>query len=155
MVRGMLTITGLDELKQAEGEDLGTSDWHEVTQEAIDAFADVSGDHQWIHVDRERAKETPFGGTIAHGYYTLSLAPRFSEQIMRLDGFAFAVNYGLNKVRFPAPLPVGSKVRMSAKLASLEEVPGGAQITMVLTFEREGGDKPVCVAESLSRVYTA
>jgi acyl dehydratase len=150
----MRTITGLDELKAAEGQQLGTSEWHEVTQKDIDAFADVTGDHQWIHVDPARARETPFGGTIAHGYYTLSLAPRLSEQILRLDGFAFAINYGLNKVRFPAPLPVGSKVRLSAKLANLEDVPGGAQITMELTFEREGGDKPVCVAETVARVYT-
>jgi acyl dehydratase len=150
----MTTITGLDELKQYEGKDLGTSDWHEVTQDDIDQFADVTGDHQWIHVDPERAKETPFGGTIAHGYYTLSLAPRFSQQIMQLDGFAFGLNYGLNKVRFPAPLPVGSRVRMTAKLAELQDIPGGAQITLEMTFEREGGDKPVCVAESLARVYT-
>ena len=150
----MRTITGLDELKRAEGEDLGTSDWHEVTQEAIDAFADVTGDHQWIHVDVERAKETPFGGTIAHGYYTLSLAPMFNEQIFGLEGFAFALNYGLNKVRFPAPLPVGSRVRMHAKLAALEDIPGGVQITVAVTFERDGGDKPVCVAETLARVYT-
>jgi acyl dehydratase len=149
----MRTITGLDELKQAEGESLGTSDWHEVTQEAIDAFADVTGDHQWIHVDPERAKETPFGGTIAHGYYTLSLAPMFMEQIFGLDGFAFAVNYGLGKVRFPAPLPVGSRVRMHARLARLDEVPGGAQMTVEATFEREGGEKPVCVAQTLARVY--
>jgi acyl dehydratase len=149
----MRTITGLDELKQAEGEDLGTSEWHEVTQEAIDAFADVTGDHQWIHVDPERAKDTPFGGTIAHGYYTLSLAPKFSDEIMTFQGFAFAVNYGLNKVRFPAPLPVGGRVRMHANLARLEEVPGGAQMTVVVTFEREGGEKPVCVAETLARVY--
>ena len=120
----MRTITGLEELRQAEGEELGVSDWHEVTQADIDAFADVTGDHQWIHVDPERAKETPFGGTIAHGYYTLSLAPRFNEQILRMDGFAFAINYGLNKVRFPAPLPVGGKVRMRAKVAGLEDVPG-------------------------------
>jgi acyl dehydratase len=149
----MRTITGLDELKQAEGEDLGASDWHEVTQDDIDKFADVTGDHQWIHVDRERARETPFGGTIAHGYYTLSLAPHLNEQILALEGFAFAVNYGLNRVRFPAPLPVGSRVRMHAKLKQLEDVPGGAQMTMELTFEREGGDKPVCVAETLARVY--
>jgi acyl dehydratase len=146
-------INGLEELKSKVGEELGVSDWIDVTQEAIDAFADATGDHQWIHVDPERAKDTPFGGTIAHGYYTLSLAPRFTEQVMALDGFAFAINYGLNKVRFPAPLPVGSKVRMTAKLANLEDVPGGAQMTLELTFEREGGDKPVCVAETLARVY--
>jgi acyl dehydratase len=149
----MRTITGIDELKRAEGEQLGTSGWHAVEQADIDAFADVTGDHQWIHVDPERAKDTPFGGTIAHGYYTLSLAPRFTEQIVRFEGFVFAVNYGLNKVRFPAPVPVGSKVRMHAKLAGLEEVPGGAQMRMELTFEREGADKPVCVAETLARVY--
>jgi acyl dehydratase len=149
----MTTITGLDQLKEAEGQELGTSDWHEVTQKDIDTFADVTGDHQWIHIDVERAKETPFGGTIAHGYYTLSLAPKFSEEIMKFEGFAFAINYGLNKVRFPAPLPVGSKVRMSAKLASVEDIQGGAQVTMALTFETEGGDKPVCVAETLARFY--
>ncbi len=149
----MRTISGLDELKLAEGDDLGTSDWHAVTQEAIDAFADVTGDHQWIHVNPERAKSTPFGGTIAHGYYTLALVPMFNEQIFGLQGFAFAVNYGLNKVRFPAPLPVGARVRMHAKLKSLEPVPGGAQVTIECTFEREGGDKPVCVAETLARVY--
>jgi acyl dehydratase len=151
----MRTITGLDELKQAEGETLGTSDWHEVTQEAIDAFADVTGDHQWIHVDPERAKDTPFGGTIAHGYYTLSLAPRLVSQVLSLDGFAFAVNYGLNRVRFPAPLPVGSRVRLTARLAHLDEVPGGSQITLELTFECEDSEKPVCVAETVSRVYSA
>jgi acyl dehydratase len=150
----MKTITGLDELKASEGEVLGTSEWHEVTQDAIDAFADVTGDHQWIHVDPERAKETPFGGTIAHGYYTLSLAPMLTDEVLKMDGFAFAVNYGLNKVRFPAPVPVDSKVRMRAKLAELEEIPGGAQMIMELTFEREGGDKPVCVAQTVVRVYT-
>jgi acyl dehydratase len=149
----MRTITGLDELKAADGEVLGTSDWHEVTQADIDAFADVTGDHQWIHVDPERAKQTPFGGTIAHGYYTLSLAPRFTEQIMALEGFTFAINYGLNRVRFPAPVPVGSRVRMSAKVAGLDDVDGGAQMTLELTFEREGGEKPVCVAQSLVRLY--
>ena len=112
----MRTITGLDELKAAEGETLGTSSWHEVTQAEVNAFADVTGDHQWIHVDVERAKETPFGGTIAHGYYTLSLAPRFNAEIIGFEGFAFALNYGLGKVRFPAPLPVGSKVRATTTL---------------------------------------
>ncbi len=150
----MRTITGLDELKAAEGEVLGTSGWDEVTQKDIDAFADVTGDHQWIHVDVERARETPFGGTIAHGYYTLSLVPKLSQEIFRLDGFTFALNYGLNRVRFPAPMPVGGKVRMSAKVAELKEIPGGAQMTMEMTFEREGGDKPVCVAETVVRVYS-
>src|ERR1043166_7577675 len=125
----MKTITGLEELKQAEGEILGTSDWHEVTQADVDAFADVTGDHQFIHVDVEKAKETPFGGTIAHGYYTLSLLPKFSYSMYSFDGFAFGLNYGLNKVRFPAPLPVGQKVRMRAELVAVDEVPGGIQIT--------------------------
>jgi acyl dehydratase len=149
----MRTINGLDELKSLQGETLGTSGWHEVTQKDIDAFADVTGDHQWIHVDTDRARQTPFGGTIAHGYYTLSLAPALADQVYELNGFAFAINYGLNKVRFPAPLPVGSRVRLHATLKDLEEVPGGAQMTTELTFEREGGDKPVCVAETLARVY--
>ncbi len=151
----MRTITGLAELKAAEGQDLGTSDWHEVTQKDIDTFADVTGDHQWIHIDTERAKATPFGGTIAHGYYTLSLAPVLSDQIFELQGFAFALNYGLNKVRFPAPLPVGKKVRMRAKLKELTDIPGGAQMNVEVTFELEGGEKPVCVAETLARVYEA
>ena len=149
----MRTITGLDELKQAEGEELGVSDWHEVSQKDIDAFADATGDHQWIHVDPKRAKDTPFGGTIAHGYYTLSLAPKLTDEVLKMDGFTFAVNYGLNKVRFPAPVLVDSKVRMRAKLAELEEIPGGAQMIMELTFEREGGEKPVCVAQTVVRVY--
>ena len=150
----MITLTGLDEVKAHAGQELGVSDWHEVTQEDINKFAEVTGDDQFIHVDVERAKQTPFGGTIAHGYYTLSLAPKFSYALFTFEGFAFALNYGLNRVRFPSPLPVGSKVRMRAKLASVEDIPGGAQLTTEMTFEREGGDKPVCVAESLTRVYT-
>jgi acyl dehydratase len=150
----MLTLNGLDEIKANVGNELGVSDWHEVTQEDINTFADVTGDHQWIHVDIERAKETPFGGTIAHGYYILSLAPKFSYELFTLDGFAFALNYGVNKVRFISPMPVGGKIRMRAKLASVDDVPGGAQIMTELTFEREGGEKPVCVAESLTRAYT-
>jgi acyl dehydratase len=150
----MRTINGIDELKAAEGETLGTSGWHEVTQEDINTFADVTGDHQWIHVDPERAKDTPFGGTIAHGYYTVSLAPKLNGEIMDFTGFAFALNYGLGKVRFPAPLPVGSKVRATTKLAKVEDIAGGAQVTMEVTFERDGGDKPVCVSEMLARFYT-
>jgi acyl dehydratase len=149
----MKTITGLEELKQAEGQVLGTSDWYEVTQADVDAFADVTGDHQWIHVDVERAKETPFGGTIAHGYFTLSLIPRLSRQVFGMEGFTFALNYGLNRVRFPSPMPVGGKVRCTVKVAEVQEIPGGAQTTMEMTLEREGGEKPVCVAETLVRAY--
>jgi acyl dehydratase len=150
----MLTLNGLDEIKSHVGAELGVSDWHEVTQEDIDRFAEVTGDDYWIHIDTERAKDGPFGGTIAHGYYTLSLAPMFAYRMFSFSGFAFGVNYGLNRVRFPAPMPVGEKLRMRAKLAGVDEIPGGAQITTELTFERDGGNKPVCVAESLSRVYT-
>jgi acyl dehydratase len=150
----MLTLNGLDEVKAHVGKELGVSDWLVVTQEKIDAFAEVTGDDQWIHVDVERAKQSPFGGTIAHGYFTLSLAPRFSYDIVQFEGFAFGINYGLNRVRFPAPLPVGRKVRMRALLKDVEDIAGGAQITTELTFELDGGEKPVCVAESLSRVYT-
>jgi acyl dehydratase len=150
----MITITGIDELKAKVGEELGVSDWHDVTQEEIDAFADATGDHQWIHVDPERAAQTPFGSTIAHGLYTLSLGPRFSYSMLSFEGFAFGLNYGYERVRFPAPLPVGSRVRMRAALADVADVPGGVRVTITQTFEREGGDKPVCVAQSLARFYT-
>jgi acyl dehydratase len=150
----MITLSGIDEIKAKVGEELGVSSWHEVTQQDINAFADVTGDHQWIHVDVERAKQTPFGGTIAHGYYTLSLIPRFTYELVSVEGVAFGLNYGVNKVRFPAPLPVGSKVRMRATLSSVEDVPGGVQVMTTCTVEREGGDKPVCVAETLSRYYS-
>src|SRR3954447_18010925 len=149
----MLTITGPEELKSKIGEELGVSDWHEVTQEAIDAFAEATEDHQWIHVDPERAKDTPFGGTIAHGLYTLSLGPKFSYAMFSLEGFTFGLNYGYEKVRFPAPFPVGSRLRMRATLSKVDDVAGGLQITITQTYEVEGGEKPVCVAESLSRVY--
>ncbi len=149
----MLTISGVDELKAKVGEELGVSDWVDITQEKINAFAEATEDFQWIHVDAERAKETPFGGTIAHGLFTLSLGPKLSYEIFTMDGFAFGVNYGYGKVRFPAPVPVGSKLRMRADLLSVEDVPGGLQITIKQTFEVEGGTKPVCVAESLARVF--
>jgi acyl dehydratase len=109
----------------------------------------LTGDQQWIHIDPERARETPFGGTIAHGYYTLSLGPRFLEELLRVDGMGFMLNYGLNKLRFPAALPVGDRVRMHLRLGAVEDVSGGVMVTSELTFEREGGDKPVCVAETL------
>jgi acyl dehydratase len=149
----MTTITGLDELRAARGTELGVTDWREVTQAEVDAFADATGDHQWIHVDPERAARSPLGGTIAHGLFTLSLAPAMTSSLLSFDGFAFALNYGYNRVRFPAPLPVGARVRMRATLAAVEDIPGGAQITILQTFEREGSDKPVCVAESVARVY--
>jgi acyl dehydratase len=150
----VLTLSGIDEIKSYVGKELGVSEWYEVTQEDINTFADVTGDHQWIHVDIERAKETPFGGTIAHGYYILSLAPKFSYELFTIEGFAFGLNYGVNRVRFISPMPVGGKIRMRAKVGSVEDVPGGAQIMTELTFEREGGEKPVCVAETLMRGYT-
>jgi acyl dehydratase len=150
----MITVNGMDELKAAVGQE-AVSDWYEVTQEEINEFAEVTGDDNWIHLDVERAKQTPFGGTIAHGYYTLSLGPQFSYKLFKAEGFAFGVNYGTNRVRFPAPMPVGGKVRMRLKLESVDDVPGGAQIVIVQTFEREGSEKPVCVAETLSRVYAA
>ena len=150
----MLTLNGLDEVKGYEGKELGVSDWHLVTQEKIDRFAEVTGDDQWIHIDPERAKQSPFGGTIAHGYYVLSLAPMFSYELFKVEGFAFGLNYGVNRVRFISPMPVGGKIRMRAKIGSVEDVPGGAQIMTELTFEREGGEKPVCVAETLMRGYT-
>jgi acyl dehydratase len=150
----MLTISGIDELRAKVGEELGVSDWHEVTQDAINAFADATGDHQWIHVDPERAAQTPWGSTIAHGLYTLSLGPQFTFAMFTIEGFAFGLNYGYNKVRFPAPLPVNSRVRMRATLSSVDDVPGGVQVTITQAFEREGEDKPVCVAESVARMYT-
>jgi acyl dehydratase len=149
----MLTISGIEELKAKVGEELGVSDWHEVTQEAVDEFAEATGDDQWIHVDPERAKETPFGGTIAHGLYTLSLGPRFSYEMFSIADVDFGLNYGYDRVRFPAPVPVGSRVRMRATLSSVDEIPGGVQIKVTQTFEVDGGEKPVCVAESLARIY--
>ena len=147
------TIEGIDGLKALVGEHLGFSEWHEVTQEQVNLFADATGDHQWIHVDIERAKAGPFGGPIAHGYLTLSLAPTLLEEILDVTGVGMSINYGLNKLRFPSPVPVGSKVRAGATLAGLEDVAGGVQCTLALTFEIEGATKPVCVAEILFRYY--
>jgi acyl dehydratase len=146
-------IDGIDGLKALVGEHLGYSEWHDVTQEQVNLFADATGDHQWIHVDVERAKGGPFGGPIAHGYLTLSLAPTLLAEIQHVDGVTMGVNYGLNKLRFPAPVPVGSKIRAGASLAGVEDVAGGVQVTLATTFEIEGGTKPVCVAEILFRYY--
>jgi acyl dehydratase len=150
----MSTTTTMAEVPALVGTELGSSDWHEVTQEHVNLFADATGDHQWIHVDVERAKaESPFGGPIAHGYLTLSLLASLSAQVLVITDTVMAVNYGLNKVRFPSPVPVGSKVRLTATLQSVEEVAGGLQLVLSAVIEREGGDKPVCIAEPVFRYY--
>jgi acyl dehydratase len=134
------------------GDTFGPSSWVEIPQSKIDAFAAATGDDQWIHVDPERAKDGPFGSTIGHGYLTLSLLPIASYEVIPRQG-GMAINYGLNRVRFPAPVPVGSRLRTSFEVASVDEFDGGAQVTMTATTEREGGDKPVCVAEGVFRYY--
>jgi len=143
----------VDDMRTAIGEHLGYSDWHTVTQAQISMFAEATGDHQWIHVDPEAAAKGPFGTTIAHGYLTLALIPMLAAQVSRVDGVRMGVNYGLNKVRFPAPVPVGSRVRAGVRLKSVEDIEGGAQIVNEITIEREGGDKPSCVAETVARYY--
>jgi acyl dehydratase len=146
------TTTSLAELPALKGQELGTSDWVEVTQDRVDTFADATDDHQWIHVDPERAtRESPFGGPIGHGYLTLSLLIPLWSEVLTVTDTAMAVNYGLNKVRFPAPVPVGSKLRLTATLTDVEEVKGGLQLTVAAVIEREGGDKPVCIAEPVFR----
>jgi acyl dehydratase len=141
----------LEELAAAVGRHLGYSDWLEVSQERIDTFADATGDYQWIHVDPERADGGPFGTTIAHGYLTLSLSNFFLPQIVEVQGISMGINYGVNRVRFPAPVLVGSRVRGGAELTAVEPIAGGVQTTMLITLEVEQGGKPVCVIESLSR----
>ncbi|MFL6141290.1 MAG: MaoC family dehydratase [Labedaea sp.] len=148
----MSTTTTMAELPRLTGTQLGTSDWIEVTQGRVNTFADATDDHQWIHVDIERAKtESPFGGPIGHGYLTLSLLIPMWSQILVVTDTTMAVNYGLNKVRFPAPVPVGARIRLTATLADVEEVNGGLQITATAIIEAEGSDKPVCVAEPVFR----
>lgn len=150
----MREINSLTELKDLIGQEVAHSDWVTVTQERINTFADATGDHQWIHVDVERAgRESPFGGPIAHGFLTLSLLPMLSANAVKLNYVKMGVNYGLNKVRFPSPVPVGSRVRARMKLVNIEDIKDGAQMTWEVTMEREGHDKPVCVAESVSRCY--
>ena len=150
----MSTTTTMAELPTLKGTELGTSEWFEVTQQNVNLFAEATGDHQWIHVDVERAKaESPFGGPIAHGYLTLSLLAPLLGQVLSVTDAVMGVNYGLNKVRFPSPVPVGSKVRATATLTEVTEIAGGLQYLMAVTVEREGGDKPVCVAEPVFRVY--
>jgi acyl dehydratase len=145
----MLTISGIDDLRSRAGEELGVSAWHEVTQAHIDAFAAATDDYERIHVDPERAKDTPWGVTIAHGLYTLSLGPKFLYEIFAMEDVPLALNYGFDKVRFVSPVPVGSRVRMRAGLKAVEETAGGVRARVEQTFEREGQDKPVCVAEAV------
>jgi acyl dehydratase len=147
------TINGLDELRSLVGEHLGYSDYVEITQEQINAFADATGDHQWIHVDVEKANAGPFGTPIAHGYLTLSLGPMLSPQVYRVEGFKMGVNYGAEKIRFPSPVPVGSKLRLGVTPLEVTEVAGGIQTKMEFSFEVEGASKPSCVAEVLFRLY--
>jgi acyl dehydratase len=147
-------IGSLAELKELVGQEIALSDWIDITQERVNLFADATGDHQWIHVDVERCRsESPFGSTIAHGFLTLSLLPLMMSSSIRMSDVKMAVNYGLNKVRFMAPVPVGSRVRGRIRLISVDDISGGAQMLWEVTMEREGGDKPVCVAESISRRY--
>ncbi len=149
----MKTFQTIAELQSLVGTDLGSSDWITVTQERIQLFADATGDHQWIHLDTEKAKAGPFGTTIAHGFLTLSLLPEMSASAFQVLGTRMGVNYGLNKVRFPAPVPSGSRLRGHFKLMNYEPLEGGAQLTVEVTMEREGFDKPVCVAESVGRRF--
>lgn len=148
------TINDVDDLREAAGLELKPSEWFNITQERIDQFADATDDHQWIHVDVERAKaDSPFGGPIAHGYLTLSLLSAMFMQVVSVPSASMAVNYGLNKVRFPAPVPVGSKVRLSATVSSVEEITGGVQIILAAVVNCSASERPVCVAEPVFRYY--
>jgi acyl dehydratase len=148
------TFHGINELKAAVGTELGPSDWLEITQERVNLFAEATGDHQWIHVDPERAAKGPFGATIAHGYLTLSLVAHLMPQVIRVEGITMGINYGTNKVRFPAPVRVGSRIRATGKILAVDDVPGGVQVTNLVTIEIEGSDKPACAVETLSRYLT-
>jgi acyl dehydratase len=151
----VITVNGLDELKELTGRDLGRSAWLEVTQDRVDRFADATGDRQWIHVDPERAKAGPFGGTIAHGYLTLSLVIPLFTELLEIRGIAMSVNYGLEKVRFPAPVRVGSKIRLAATVAEVTDVAtNGVQMLLDFTVEIDGETKPACVARPVYRHYT-
>lgn len=150
----MRVIASVEELKALTGQEVAITGWVDVSQERVNMFAEATGDHQWIHLDVERSrKESPYRGTIAHGFLTLSLLPMLMESAVSMPNCKMGVNYGLNKVRFPAPVPVGSRVRARMALLEVEDIEGGAQITWKVTIERDGGDKPVCVAESIARRY--
>ena len=147
----MKKFSGLDELVAAQGSQLGPTDWLEVTQERVNLFADATDDHQWIHVDPQRAANGPFGGTIAHGLLTLSLLPHFTHQLYTVDNVSMAINYGYNKVRFITPVRVGSRVRARAEIAKVDQLDGAVQATVPVTVEIEGSDRPAAVAESIVR----
>ncbi|OWY62612.1 dehydratase [cyanobacterium TDX16] len=150
----MTTTIALDELSDHVGEHLGYSPSLDITQQMVNDFADVTGDHQWIHVDPERAKSGPFGGPIAHGYLTLSLIPNLLPQVWTVSGTSMGVNYGAEKIRFPSPVPVGSKLRAGAEVKEVKEIEGGAQVTLTVTLEVEGAPKPSCVADVVYRYYS-
>ena len=150
----MRTFEHLSDLQPLVGQDIGVSDWITVDQQRINLFADATGDHQWIHLDDERAAKGPFGTTIAHGFLTLSLLPEMSASALEVRDTRMGVNYGLGRVRFPAPVPAGSRLRGHFRLTAFDPLDGGAQLTMEVTMEREGTTKPVCVAESIARRYT-
>jgi acyl dehydratase len=145
------TFSSPDELLDAVGTNLGTTEWFEIDQDRIDAFADCTGDHQWIHVDPERAKEGPFGATIAHGYLTLALTNVLLPDLITVENISMGINYGTNKVRFPNPVRVGSQIRGTAEVAEASEIPGGVQVIIRVTVEVEGEEKPACVVESVTR----
>jgi acyl dehydratase len=147
----MRRIENVAQLRGAVGEELGVSDWHEVTQDDIDAFAQVTKDDFWLHVDSERARKGPFGGPIAHGLYTLSLEPMFRYSIVSFEGWDVMVNYGYNRVRFAGPVPVGTGVRMRSMLTDVKDVANGVEVILRQTFEREGAEKPVCIADAVLR----
>ena len=149
------TLVGLDDLGSRTGDMLGTSDWHLVTQAEVDDFARLTGDDQWIHIDPDRARNGPFGTTIAHGYFTLSLSTVFLDQVIAVSGAEVVLNYGSNRVRYPAPLPVGTRIRAAIELAKTEAVTGGVQAVYRLTYEAEGSAKPVCVADIVYRYYAS
>jgi acyl dehydratase len=145
------TFASTDELAASTGADLGTTDWMTVTQEQVDKFADATLDHQWIHEDTERARQGPFGGPIAHGYLTLSLASHFLSQLARVENISMGINYGVDKVRFPSPVPVGSRIRGRGEVLEVKDVPGGVQAIVRVTIERDGADKPAAIVDTVSR----
>ena len=149
----MITVNGIDEIRALAGRDLGHSSWLEITQDRVNTFADATGDHQWIHVDVERAARGPFRGTIAHGYLTLALVIPLYTEVIEITGIKMGINYGLERVRFPSPVPVGSKIRLAVTVGEIVDVPGGVQATMDFTVEVDGKDKPACVARPVYRYY--